>query len=100
MDQKADRREIVDSKEEKPSQQTKFDQKLARMQARRAQKAEEKVKRCEAIGRAATDLAERRHRNRKRNGLKAALTAEYEARKSFSRQDCKELADKYGLSVA
>jgi crotonobetainyl-CoA:carnitine CoA-transferase CaiB-like acyl-CoA transferase len=70
------------------------------MQARRAQRAEEKVKRCEAIGRAATDLAERRRRNRKRNGLKAALTAEYEARKTFTRQTCKELAERHGLSVA
>ena len=67
------------------------------MQAHRAKKAEEKAQK--AIDQSATDLVERR-RNRLTNDQKEALMAEYEARKSFSRQTCEELAEKFDLKIA
>ncbi len=58
------------------------------------------MRRVQEMGIKAKDLSDRRRRNRKHSDLKAALTEEYESRKVWSRDTCKEVAEKFGLSVS
>lgn len=70
------------------------------MQQRREVKADEKMKRVQEMGQKAKDVADRRRRNRKKGDLKAALKEEYDSRQVWSREICKEVAEKFGLSVS
>ena len=70
------------------------------LQQRREMKANEKMMRVQEMGQKAKDLSDRRRRNRKHGEMKAALKHEYESRKVWTRDACKEIAAKLGLSVS